>query len=114
VLLRADASGGQAERRLALQTLQEVKNAVAVSEAARERVIKELQIALQSERSILEVASPSALFLDVNRSSLRLTSDLFYLGIVVTFLFQHHNLLQSLCQSGVTGALELSCHCFIA
>lgn len=45
----------QAERDLALQTLSEVKSAVAASEAARSATLCELQDAIQRERSSLEV-----------------------------------------------------------
>ena len=45
----------QAERDLALQTLSEVKSAVAASEAARSATLRELQDAIQRERSSLEV-----------------------------------------------------------
>ena len=50
-------TGCQAERDLALQTLAEVKSAVAASEAARSRTLNELQDAIQREKSTLEVPS---------------------------------------------------------
>ena len=48
---------GQAERDLALQTLTEVKKAVASSEAARSATLHQLQDAIQREKSSLEVCS---------------------------------------------------------
>lgn len=45
----------QAERDLALQTLAEVKSAVASSEAARSTTLRQLQDAIQREKSSLEV-----------------------------------------------------------
>ena len=47
----------QVERDLAQRTLHEVKHAMAMAEAEREKAVRDMQIALQSEKSMLEVGN---------------------------------------------------------